>query len=195
MSGDIVLRNMIINGNLTIDEVVNDGNVTLDSVTVKGNTYVNGGGASNMDSVNCMNFTAADVYVAKPDGAVKIVASGNSIVKKVMVSSETIMVESAMTGTGFGTIQIQNSAVASLQVSLMSVKADSVQINSSGTILISDVGSTISTLTVDAANTKIKGLGIIDLAKIKVSGTTFEKAPTKMTLSDGVATPQIVAPK
>lgn len=191
-SGDIVLKNMIINGNLIIDRDVYQGIVTLDNVTVKGNTYVNGGGA---DSIYFINVTAGNLYVSKTDGPVRIIASGTSDITNVMAASEVRLVETTLTSAGFRNITIENSTASTMQISLLGVAAESVKVKVHGITLISDVTSTISTLVVEAANTKVQGLGTIALAELKVSGTTFEKAPTRVVLADGVTAPQIVTPK
>lgn len=191
-SGDIVLKNMIINGTLIIDRDVSQGIVTLDNVTVKGNTYINGGGA---DSIHFINVNANNVYVAKTDGAVRIIASGSSDITNVVSATEVKLVETALTGAGFRNILVENSVATGTHISLLGVSAENVKIKVPGVTLISDATSTIYTLVVEAANTKVQGLGTIALAELKVSGTTFEKAPTKVTLADGVTAPLIVTPK
>lgn len=191
-SGDITLKNMIINGNLTIDKEVNEGTVTLNNVTIKGNTYINGGG---VNSIYFVNVNADNVYASKTEDAVRIVASGTSDIKNVFASSGIRLVETAMTGAGFGNIIVQNPVVSHMQISLIGVTASNVQVKAPGVTLISDATSSIGTVTIEAANTIVQGQGLISLADLKVSGTTFEKSPSKITLAVGVSQPQIVSPK
>ena len=192
MSGDITLKNMVIKGNLNIDKEVNEGIVTLDNVTVKGNTHINGGGVNSIYFINVM---ADNVYASKTEGAVRIVASGTTDVKNVIASSEIRLVETAMTGPGFGNVLVQYPVVNQMQVALIGLNGTNIQIKATGVTLLADVSSSLGTVTIEAANTIVQGQGLIALADLKVSGTTFEKAPVKTTLAVGVTAPLIVAPK
>lgn len=187
-AGDITLKNMIITGDLTIAKEVGDGNVTLDTVTVKGSTYVNGGG---VNSIYFINVVTGDVYVQKTDGPVRIVASGDSAIKNLLASTDVKLVETSLTGTGFGTIVVQKNAISGVDITLVGVNADSIQIEAPGVTLVADAASTIAKLVVDAANTKVQGEGVISSAEVNVSGTTFEKAPTKTTVAEGVTAPTV----
>lgn len=190
-TGGVTLKNMIVTGDLTIAKEVGEGNVTLDTVTVKGNTYVNGGG---VNSIYFIDVITGSVYVQKTDGPVRIVASGTSEIKSLIASSDIKLVETALTGTGFGSITVQKNAASGIDITLVGVKLDSLQIEAPGVTLISDAASTITKLVVDAANTKIQGQGVITTAEVNVSGTTFETAPVTTKLGEGITAPTIVAP-
>lgn len=187
-TGGVTLKNIVVTGDLTIAKEVGEGNVTLDTVTVKGNTYVNGGG---VNSVYFINVVTGDVFVQKTDGPVRIVASGDSAIKQLLASGDVKLVETALTGTGFGSIVVQKNAAAGVDITLVGVNADSIQIEAPGVTLNADATSTINKLVVDAANTKVEGQGVISNAEVNVSGTTFEKAPVKTTVAEGVSAPTV----
>ncbi|MCL6579375.1 MAG: DUF5666 domain-containing protein, partial [Candidatus Bathyarchaeota archaeon] len=78
-----------------------DGTVTLKNVTVKGTTYIYGGGAN---SIHLDDSTIGQAVVQK-DG-VRIVASGSTTVSQVTAQSSLTLEASNLTGTGFGSIVV-----------------------------------------------------------------------------------------
>lgn len=103
-TGDVTFEGYHRYRRLNHCQEVGEGNVTLDTVTVKGNTYVNGGG---VNSIYFINVVTGSVYVQKTDGPVRIVASGDSAIKNLLASSDVKLVETSLTGTGFGSIVVQ----------------------------------------------------------------------------------------
>lgn len=184
----VTLQNTIIKGNLTIAKEVGKGDVTLKSVVVKGNTYVKGGGEN---SVYFVNVTTGKVYVQKDDGPVRIVASGTSEIDELLAGSDVKLEEVNMTGAGFEGITVEKNAAGGVDITLAGVKCDSIDIKAPGVTLNADKASTISKLTVDAANTQLKGTGKIENAVINAGGVNFETKPTKTETAPGVTAPTV----
>ncbi len=184
----VILQNTIIKGNLTIAKEVGNGEVTLKSVVVKGNTYVNGGG---VNSLYFINVTTGKVYVQRDDGPVRIVASGTSEIDELLAGSDVKLEEVNMTGTGFEGITVEKNAAGGVDITLAGVKCDSIAIKASGVTLNADKASTVSKLTVDAANTQFKGSGKIESAVINAGGVNFETKPVKTETAPGVTAPTI----
>lgn len=81
---DIVLRNLVIEGDLVIADEVGEGEAELRQVEVRGVMMVHGGGS---ESIHLYDSNAVRLVIDKPNGAVRIVAAGNTVITETAVYS------------------------------------------------------------------------------------------------------------
>lgn len=89
----VVLKNMIINGDLIISEEVGGGAVYLRNVTVHGGTQIHGGGEA---SIYMRNSVLQTVVVDQGPGRIRLVVEGSTVI------AHMIVVAPAMDGTAEG---------------------------------------------------------------------------------------------
>lgn len=208
-AADVTLQNTVVEGNLTIDKAVGDGSVTLKNVTVKGSTYVNGGGAN---SIHVVNSNLSGIVVLKDNGTVRIVAEGKTVVGELVAGSSVVVEEKDLTGEGFGKIIVEKKTDGTLSISLVGVKADSIEIQSEGVTVSADANTTINTLMVNADGVKVEtaegtaigtlvangkvevtGEGTIEKAEVNAEGVSFETKPGTVETAPGITPPTIGA--
>lgn len=97
----VTLRNMHIKGDLLISEKVGKGNVYLEGVIVDGTTRVEGGG---VNSIHMKNSTIPLLIVKRLNGAVRIVAEGNTKITHSEIMTSTVLEENNLEGMGFDTV-------------------------------------------------------------------------------------------
>lgn len=172
-AADVTLQDTVINGNLVISENVGDGNVKLKNVTVKGNTYVRGGG---LNSIIAEDSTFKLIIVDKTDNKVRFVAFGNTIVDSVNMISGGKLEEQNLSGSGFGTVIINEESKSTDPVILVG-KFESIDVKAANFII--DIEGTIGDLKVDstAKNTTVnisRDSSIVSLsiyASVTLTGT------------------------
>lgn len=174
----VVLRNLIITGDLLLADGIGDGDVTLRNVTVEGETTIKGGGANSVALEDC---SLSGITVAK-DG-VRVIAAGNTIIDAVTLESGAALVEAAVTGAGFETVTISEVVPAGTRVTLAGhfgtvyVKARDVEIEI--------VEGTVEELILDA-KASVTGAGGIGTAHINADGSRIEQTPAKVEVAAGV---------
>ena len=94
---DVLLKDMIIEGNLYISEGVDDGNVVLDGVVIKGDLVISGGGENSITLNNTQ--VEGTMYVIKYDGRIKVLAHGNTVINYSQILSGVKLVEENVTST------------------------------------------------------------------------------------------------
>jgi hypothetical protein len=98
------LEDMHIYGNLYLGAGIGDGSVDLVNIIVDGSVLVQGGG---MNSVYINNCTFKELKVNRPAGMVKLVATGETLVEKVILETSTRLVENLADGFyGFRSIDV-----------------------------------------------------------------------------------------
>jgi hypothetical protein len=98
------LEDMHIYGNLYLGSGIGDGSVDLVNLVVDGSVLVQGGG---MNSVYINNCTFKELKVNRPAGMVKIVATGETLVEKVILETSTRLVENLSDGFyGFRSVDV-----------------------------------------------------------------------------------------
>ncbi|NJD04322.1 MAG: S-layer homology domain-containing protein, partial [Ruminiclostridium sp.] len=177
---DVILKDMVINGDLFLAQGIGDGNVTLDNVVVKGRTVVRGGGENSI----ILNNTSLEgtLIIIKKDGKIRIVAQGSTEVSNVELMSGAKLEEDGATGEGFSDVEIIK-IEAGQTITLdgdfaeVSIETPGVDVNViSGTVenlVVADTaagstvqiaaGATVTTLTADAA-VEVSGEGGITTA-------------------------------
>ncbi len=196
----VTLQNTIITGNLFFAESIGDGDVTLKNVIVQGNTVIKGGGSHSVTLENC---SMPNITVGKE--GVRVVASGNTSINIVRLETGATLVEMSLSGPGFETVTVTEIAPAGAKISLegdftnVNVSAGNVNLNIAGGFVANmeiaktaagatvdiAVGAGVGVITLDAA-VSVTGRGIIDTAKVNVSGTKFETKPVSIDKKDGI---------
>ncbi len=98
------LENTHITGNLYLAPEIGDGNVDLISVVVDGAVLVRGGGLKSIFFRDC---TLNEVKVNRPEGRVRLVFSGDTIVENIDLETSSRLVENLAEGaTGVKSIQL-----------------------------------------------------------------------------------------
>jgi len=187
---NVVLRNMVISGDLQIGEGVGDGDVTLRGVTVLGTTVINGGGA---ESIHIENSLLASVVIEKRDGNVRVVVSGATEVREVVLNSGATLQEVDLEGEGFGNISVslteEGTVVlagefASVQVEAAGVIVEiqegtvqnlEVSESAEGAKIAVQANAVVETVTVNAP-VEVAGEGAVKTAVVNREGVTFEKS-------------------
>lgn len=212
----VTLVNTVIEGDLLLDKGIGEGDVYLKQVTVKGATTVRGGGEN---SVHVEDSVLARIIVDKASGNVRIVVSGSTEVKTVVIQSSVKLEElKSLNGLGFQMLELAKSLPTKSTVELegqfenVNVFSTSVQIHiPSGSIANLEVGenskgneiklgeeATIVDLVLNAI-ANLVGQGKIVTATLaeKAEGSTFETEPEKIEgpeQSGGATVPPVIIP-
>lgn len=181
-SQDVILRNMIIEGDLILGEGIGEGDVTLQNVEVKGQTIINGGGEN---SIYFEDSVVATVIVNKNNGKIRVVATGSTQVGEVVLESPAKLEERELTGdsVGFEDVTIGDSVqtVNDLQVEFI---GDFETINSRASQVRINLpqGTSIRDIAINAVAT-ILGEGAINTATVNADGTSIASRPQNVVLN------------
>jgi|LSQX01.1.fsa_nt_gb hypothetical protein len=94
----VTLKEGTIKGSLLLTEGIGEGSIVLEDITVNGRTVICGGGA---DSITLKNCNLGVIVIRKSEGPVRIVATGNTNIEKVIVKTEARLENRNNTGRGF----------------------------------------------------------------------------------------------
>ncbi|MEN6348478.1 MAG: S-layer homology domain-containing protein [Syntrophomonas sp.] len=200
-AADITLQNMKITGNLTLGDGIENGSAVLQKVTVLGKTTIKGGGAHSITLKDC---SLPSIIINK--AGVRVVASGNTQINNVQLESGASLVHSSLSGSGFASIKVgelvPEGANVALTGSFKNIDLAASKVNlalSSGTITKLEISpaaaggkvdlaadAVITQLNLNAA-VAVTGKGTVYLAKISVSGASFEQKPDTIEKPDNVS--------
>ena len=199
-TGDVILKDMVIEGNLYLAEGIGQGNVTLENVTVKGKTFVNGGGEN---SIILQNTTLGSLVIEKKDGKIRIVAKDGTVVAYAELHSGARLEEEG-TGSGFENVEVQEilpgqqiildgdfklvnieAPGVAMQVTDGTVGTFTIGSHASGSSIQVAQGTVVGTLAANAP-VSVSGQGKITHAQINAAGVVLEQRPGRVTLSAGV---------
>lgn len=205
-TADVVLKDMVINGDLYLAHGIGEGSVTLDGVTVKGRTVVMGGGEN---SIILNNTSLQGLIIIKQDGKIRVVAKGDTSVASVVLNSGAKLQTEELTGEGFGEVEIIEVpagesivldgdfekvvvAAADIEINVTGGKVENFEIapEAEGAEIQIAGSATINTLTAKAA-VEVKGTGKITTANIEAENVTIEPKPAKVVLGENVESAKI----
>ena len=152
----VTLKNATVEGNLILAEGIKDGEAYLDGVHVLGDVYVYGGGEKSA----YFNNTRLDggLYVAKEDGDIRIVVSGDTDIQVTTLASGAILVEQALSGGGFQSVIIPASDVVGASF-MIEGTITSLDVGLEGAKIILTEGTVLDYMEVNAADVEITSQG------------------------------------
>lgn len=182
----VVLRNMIIDGDLTVAEEVGQGTVTLNNIVVKGDTFVRGGGPNSI-YINGGQYN--QIIIENIEGKVRIVATdvnGANITISENAQGEEIILEGDFDTVNINApgVRITTKGNTTIQDLTIGENAEEIIINLSSDTAIKD-------MTIES-KTEVRGAGIINTAHVNADGVVFQTKPDKWVVSSGVDEPIIM---
>lgn len=175
-SGDVTLKDAVVDGDLVIAEGVADGHVVLDNVTVRGKLIVRGGGINSV--IIKGDSRISQVRVARQGAAVRLSVEGSSQVGTVVVDNgaDTVRIEGTVE-----TVSVQG-ASASVEVTgtvgSLSI-ADSAE-NAKVTVA---ADATVGVAETSASGAQLVVSGSVESVAVKGEGTTV-RAESGATISE-----------
>ena len=165
-SGDVVLKNMVVDGNLYVAEGVGEGDVTLDNVKVNGKVFLEGAGENSFKCVNGSKLNEVEVNKAN-NKPVRIYQDKSCSIEKVDTLSDCII-----DGKGaFNEVNVESKC--NVEVKQATVKTLNIRVESK---IKTSSGSIIGTLICDAVVT-VTGNGTIENCSVNIVGCKLEVAP------------------
>lgn len=95
-AGGVTLKEGTIKGSLLLTEGIGEGSIVLEDITVNGRTVICGG----FDSITLKNCNLGTIVI-RSSGPVRIIATGNTNIEKVIAKSEARLENQNNTGQGF----------------------------------------------------------------------------------------------
>jgi hypothetical protein len=198
---DIKLRNLKINGDLYLTEGIGDGDIELDHVVVTGKILVCGG----IHNFVIRNSDLGLVNIDKKGGNIRVVATGNTSIDKIILNSGAKLEEQEVKGRGFDNVLVSVKVPESEKVDFVgdfkdiAVESSKIEISlTRGSIQKLDVveksrdvvinlnkDSSVNTLNINAP-VVVKGEGEIENANVNVNGASIEKKPDNLNIQSGV---------
>ena len=178
----VILRNILIKGNLIISEAVGDGDVTLKNVTVKGSTYIRGGGK---DSIHINGGQYNNIIIeSTPGGNVRLVAT-NAEGLKVIISEKAAGEEIILEGT-FESVAIKADNVVLSTQGETTINNLIVQENLTGATIDIDKNTTVKELVLDSVTEVNNAKGTVKkISGDKLSGSRLSNPPKDEIPSNG----------
>lgn len=169
-SGDVTLKDAVVDGDLVVAEGVADGHVVLDNVTVRGKLIVRGGG---INSVIIKGGSQIDqVHVARQGAGVRIAVEGSSQVGTVVVDNgaDAVKIEGAVEA-----VNVQGASAAvevAGEVGSLAI-SDSAE-NAKVTV---SAGATVGVAETSASGAQLVVSGSVESVAVKGEGTTVRAEP------------------
>lgn len=178
---DVILKDMIISGNLYLAEGIGTGDITLDNITVKGTVFIEGGGENSVKLNDVNLFHAIDIQVIKP---VRVVNKGKKVSVQLQNNSKVILEGpfEEITVPYNVTLKLNSSLTVNKLITLPKTTQDKKD-NMSTIEMIK--GSVIELVVADGA-VKIVGQGQIKQLNENVTGIKTEVKPDKVVTKSGL---------
>lgn len=182
---DQKLEDTQISGNLYLGPGIGDGSVELINVAVKGSVLIQGGGLNTIYIRNC---AFAEIKLNRPDGEVRIVASGDTAVDSTVIETGGRLLDNPAPGfEGFKLVEVMTTEELKLNGSfdtvIFNVPDAKVEINNAeinklvinrqaaGAMIVFPSEATIKNLYLDGS-TYLSGESIIEKAYLSAPGIT-----------------------
>lgn len=177
---DVILKDMVITGNLYLAEGIGTGDVTLDGVTVNGQVFVEGGGKNSIKINNATFFNAIRVDVAQP---VKIAVTGKKISAYIEQGSTVYL-----TGS-FEDVMVSYGAQVNFKEGFTADKVvvlpTPLQIeHKKATVIDMAKGSSVK-LMIGNGPVNIIGQGKIEQLEVNIAGVSTKQKPDKVIAAQG----------
>ncbi len=197
----VILKDIVIKGDLILAQGISDGDVTLDNVKVEGRTIVLGGGEN---SVHFVNTSLSKLLVIKIGGKVRIVAEGSTNIDETSLLSGAKLEEKDLKGEGFKKVEVialepgqelvlngdfeeitVDTPAAEIKLVQSTVGKLSVTEKAAGAKIDIAADSKVKNLNIEAA-VSVTGKGKVETASINANGATIEMKPDKVEVAAGV---------
>ena len=171
---DVVLKDMIVKGNLYLAPGIGDGDITLEGITVEGKTFIEGGGINSIKSRDCKFYDSLQISANNPvrlviqGDAVKVEALPGTTVTLTGSFKEIILTENV--NMIVKDAQVENIIVQPALSGDKDAKAPSIEIAA---------GSTVKQVQADAPVTTT-GTGKVETLIVNADGVKIEQIPTKV---------------
>ncbi|WP_164515050.1 carbohydrate binding domain-containing protein [Paenibacillus lentus] len=87
-TGDVVLRNKEITGNLYLTSGIGNGDITIENAKVAGVTFINGGG---QDSIHIKNTNLAKVILFNLNHPIRVIVDDKSVIQQFVLRSPSVI--------------------------------------------------------------------------------------------------------
>ena len=172
-AGHVVLKDMVVNGNLYIAEGVGEGDITLDHVEVTGTVFLEGSGENSCKVLN--ESKLGNVQINKANNkAVRLYGDKTSEIKKIDVDSKCII-------EGPASFKVLN-VVSEVEVEIRTAEIQELNVAVKATIILNS-SAVLKNLSLDAL-TVLTGNGKIDQCKVNISGCKLSIVPNKTTFTN-----------
>jgi len=195
-SSNVVLKNVVINGDLYLTEGIGNGSVTLVNVKAR-NVKVSGGVTINNCDLDNVLIETTNVQ------KLRLLAQGTTKIASVDARSSVLLEEANLAGTGFNNVIINvpsgahvemdgifknvNVAAPKVQLDFLQGSMDSLALPLGARDAKVYLGTDTITKKLSIVNkATIKGRGIINNAEVFGDGVIFDKAPQKIKVAMGV---------
>jgi len=184
--GSVLLQNKVIDGDLEITADALHDPITLSNVTVGGRLIIRGGGIVTLEDVR-----AATLYAQKEEEPIYLLLQGAVEIPQAMIGGEMIMLDGGLTSTGIPEIfleQVDSNAEAGKSVlELQGVSVSQLVTSQESEVMLYD-GASVDTAWANAP-TRFQGTGKIETLNCTSAGVTYQTAPGKIQLQEGIAAP------
>ncbi len=175
---DVVLKDMVIEGNLYLAAGIGDGDVHLEGIEVKGQVIIEGGGENSIKSKHSKYH---DKFVVSAENPVRVVVEGDAVKIEAMPGTSITLTgnfEDVIVPPGVE-MKVQDATVKTIYVS-PAAKEDTTATTPTITL---DKSSKVDKVQADSS-VDLKGDGKVSDLVVNAPGVTTEKAPEKITIKD-----------
>lgn len=164
---NVTLKGVTITGDLVIGDGVGDGDITLDSVTVTGVTVIRGGGVNSIRITGNSNMDS--IIIARVDGEIRVYAEdGTQIGEIIADGKDDVTIEGTV-----GSVTVMANDVT---VTATNAVITSASIRGGNSNFVVAAGSTVNTVSVNAANANVQVSG-------QVTNIQTTQAATRATIN------------
>lgn len=169
---DVVLKDMIIEGNLYLGEGIGDGDVTLENIEVKGEVIVEGGG---INSIKSKNSKYHEKFIVSAENPVRVVIEGDAVKVEAMPGTNV-----TLTGSFSDVIVAPNVNMTVKDATVETIiAAPATNPNEKVEAPIINIEGSAKVETVQAdAPVEVKGEGKVENLVVNTEGVKIQQTPT-----------------
>ena len=172
---DVILKDMVIEGNLYLGEGIGDGDVSLEGIEVKGKVFVDGGGENSIKSKYSKFYDRIVVSASNP---VRVVINGDAVKVEAMPDTEVIL-----TGKFEDVIVAPNVNMTIKEAIVEKIIVAPGSSNAKTATILLDKLSKVDMIQADTA-VNIKGEAEVKNLLVNAKGVTVEKLPQNVTIKN-----------
>lgn len=185
-TGNVLLQNKQIIGDLEITADAEHQPITLSDVTVGGKLIVRGGGI-----VTLANVSAPILYAQKEEEPIYLLLQDDLDIPQAMIGGEMIILDGGITSGGLQNVfldQVDSDAPAGKSVlELQGIRISQLVVDQDSEVMLYE-GASVAEVWANAP-VSFKGTGKISTLNCTSSGVTYQTKPGKISLQEGVSAP------